>query len=561
VAVVGEPLGMHPSASADVQVLSGPGGMCRRMISWVRTNSGRPTSTSWAAALAGSGVPGAIGPSQSVCMLPPSPSLQTLSSTRMSRFHHASGTVLCTERLSLPPGASPCDTLCAVTEHSEIRYARSGDVHIAYQVFGQGPLNLLLFFSGTASIDSLDDEPSLSRFHGRLASFSQLIRFDCRGLGLSDPLAPHGPPALEQWVEDAVAVMDAAGAPSAALFADSNATSRAILLTTTHPDRVSQLVIVNGTARLTRAPDYPFGVPRDLVDRFLEVVTDPDAVEGGFDDLALLAPSNQEDPAFRAWWIRAGRRGASPSTAAAILRMETDADVRELLPLIRVPTLVLHRRDSQAISAAHGRYLAEHIPGATYVELGGRDSLYWVGDTDVLLAEIEEFLTGARRPPEPDRVLATVLFSDIVRSTAQATAMGDRAWHDRLDAHDAMVRRQLERFGGREVKTTGDGFLATFDGPARAIRCGCAMRDGARQLGVEVRVGLHAGEVELRGQDVAGITVHTGARVAALAGAGEILVTRTITDLVAGAGIEFEDRGEQDLNDVLGKWRLFAVRV
>lgn len=442
-----------------------------------------------------------------------------------------------------------------------MRYARSGDSHVAYQVLGQGQLDLLLFFASNASIDSMDEESALVRFNRRLESFSRLIRFDCRGLGLSDPLALSELPALEQWIEDAIGVLDAVGVQSAALLADMDAAAKAIMMTATHPDRVSQLVIVNGTARMTAAPDYPFGVPRDVLDQFIEDVTHPDALQDGFDDLALFAPSVGDDPAFRAWWVRAGRRSASPSTAQAMLRMDILTDVRELLPLIRVPTLVLHRRDCQTINAAHGRYLAEHIPGATYVELPGRDSLYWVGETDAMLAEIEEFLTGTRQPPEPDRVLATVLFSDIVDSTAQASAMGDRAWRDRLDAHDAMVRRQLARFRGNEVKTTGDGFFATFDGPARAIQCGCAMRDGAQQLGVEVRVGLHTGEVELRGDDIAGIAVHIGARVAALAGAREVLVSRTVTDLVAGAGIEFEDRGERELKGVPGTWRVYAVRV
>ncbi len=447
-----------------------------------------------------------------------------------------------------------------MTDDRDVRYARSGDTHIAYQVLGHGELDLLHFFASNASIDSMDEEPALLRFHKRLESFSRLIRFDCRGLGLSDPLALSELPALEQWVDDAIGVLDAVGVQSVAVLVDMEASAKAIMMTATHPDRVSQLVIVNGTARVAAAPDYPFGVPRDVIDRFLEVVTRPDALQEGFDDLALFAPSVAADPAFRSWWVRAGRRSASPSTAQAKMRTSNLADVRELLPLIRVPTLVLHRRDCPTITSAHGRYLAEHIPDATYVELPGRDSLYWVGETDGMLAEIEEFLTGTRQPPEPDRVLATVLFSDIVDSTAQASAMGDRAWRDRLDAHDAMVRRQLGRFRGTEVKMTGDGFFASFEGPARAIQCACAIRDGAQQLGVAVRVGLHTGEVELRGDDIAGIAVHIGARVAAIAEAGEVLVSRTVTDLVAGAGIEFDDRGERELKGVPGTWRVFAVR-
>lgn len=441
------------------------------------------------------------------------------------------------------------------------RYASSGDVHIAYQVLGQRPLDLLLFTAANVSIDSMDEEPALVRFHDRLLTFSRLIRFDSRGLGLSDPLAQSELPALEQWVDDAVAVLDAVGVRSAAVLVDLDSASKAIMLAATHPDRVSRLVIINGTARVQAAPDYPFGVPAEVLDMFLGAVTKPDAVEEGFDDLALFAPSVQDDPAFRSWWVRAGRRSASPSTARAILRMHFLADVRELLPLVRAPVLVVHRGDCLTIRSEHGRYLAEHIPDASYLELPGQDSLYWVGATEEMLAEIEQFLTGTSQAPEPDRVLATVLFTDIVGSTGQASAMGDRAWRDRLDSHDAMVRRQLERFRGKEVNTTGDGFLATFDGPARAIQCACALRDGAQQLGVVVRVGLHSGEVELRGDDIAGISVHIGARVVAIAEPGEVLVSRTVADLVAGAGIEFDDRGERELKGVPGSWRVYAVRA
>lgn len=446
-----------------------------------------------------------------------------------------------------------------MTEAREIQYARCGDVHIAYQVLGQSQPALLLFFASNVSIDSMDDEPALRRFQERLAAFSRLIRFDCRGLGLSDPLAPDAVTAMEQWVDDAVGILDAADIKSAALLADLSAAPRAIMMAATHPERVNRLIIVNGTARVVAAPDYSCGVPREIIDLFVEAVTDPGAAQNGFDDLALFAPSALDDPTFRAWWVRAGRRGASPSTARSLFQMENLADVRELLPLIRVPTLVVHRSGARTIRAGHGRYLAEHVAGASYVELGGEDSLFWVGETDELLAQIEEFLTGASSAPEPNRVLATVLFSDIVDSTAQASAMGDEAWRDRLDAHDAMVRRQLIRFRGVEVKTTGDGFLASFDGPNRGIQCARAMADGAQQLGLQIRAGLHAGEVEIRGDDIAGIAVHIAARVAALAGAGEVLVSRTVTDLVAGAGVGFTDRGEHTLKGVPGTWGLFAV--
>ncbi len=447
-----------------------------------------------------------------------------------------------------------------MVEQGEIRYAMNGDVHIAYQTLGEGPLDLLLLSGVNVSIDSMEDEPSMARFHRRLASFSRLIRFDRRGLGLSDPVSPTTPPTLEQWAQDALSVMDAVGSESSAVLSSASS-PEALLMAASHPKRVSHLVLLNSSARVLRASDYPFGIPEPIVDRYVETVIRADAVEQGVDDLATMNPSVAGDQAFRDWWVRAGRRGASPAMARAVMRTNWYSDMRSLLPLIQVPTLVLHRRGFQVLTTEHGRYLADHIPGARYVELPGSDALYWIGDTDQMLAEIEEFLTGTQHPPDPDRVLATVLFTDIVDSTAQATAMGDRAWRDQLDRHDTMVRRQLERFRGREIKTTGDGFLAVFDGPARAIHCGTAIRDGATQLGIDVRAGVHTGEMELRGDDIGGVTVHIGARVAALAGAGDVLVSRTVTDLVVGSGIQFEDRGDHELKGVPGSWRLFAVRA
>lgn len=440
----------------------------------------------------------------------------------------------------------------------ETGYARSGDASIAFQVVGGGPRDLLMLLGGNISIDSMEDEPSMARFYRRLASSARLIRFDRRGVGLSDPVVPSDPPTIEQLVEDALAVLDAADSQSAACFSDGPC-SEAIVMGATHPDRVNRLILLNATARLLRDSDYLIGVPEELVTGFLDTVTKPDAVEQGVDDLAVLNPSVADDVSFRAWWVRAGRRGASPAVARAILRVKWSADVRPLLPQVHIPTLVLHRRDYRIVGTEHGRYLADHIPGALYRELPGRDSLYWVGETEEMLEEIEEFLTGARRAPEPNRVLVTVLFTDIVESTAQASALGDRVWRDRLDRHDAMVRRQLERFQGREIKTIGDGFLATFDGPARAIQCACAIRDGATQLGIEVRAGLHTGEVELLGDDVGGMTVNIGARVAALAGPSEVLVSRTVADLVVGSGLGFTERGQHELKGVPGTWTILAV--
>lgn len=441
----------------------------------------------------------------------------------------------------------------------EIRYAKDGDVYIAYHVLGVDAPDLLAFSSALLPIDSMNDEPSLARFHNRLASFRRLIRFDERGVGLSDSVTPSNPPTLEQWMQNALAVMDAAGSERAAVFAPRDSSLEAILLAATHPDRVSELIFVNGTARVARADDYPVGVPQRVLDRFLETNMEPDAVERGLDMLLQFAPSVAGDGAFRAWWNRAGNRGAGPATARLIDRVRVQADVRALLPLLSVPTLVLHRSDNAVIRAGHGHYLAEHIPHAKYVELPGADDLYWVGDTDEMLDEIEEFLTGARHGPEPDRVLATVMFTDIVGSTDHLAEVGDRRWRDLLDLHDAAVRRQLERFRGREIKMTGDGVLATFDGPARAVLCALAIRDAVGQLGLQVRAGVHIGEVEVRGDDVGGMAIHIAARVAALAGPREVLISLTVVDIIVGSGIETTDHGEHVLKGVPGTWRLFAA--
>jgi class 3 adenylate cyclase len=328
------------------------------------------------------------------------------------------------------------------------------------------------------------------------------------------------------------------------------------MVAASHPERIGSLVIVNGTSRLSWAEDYAIGRSQ-LFD--LQSV-DPAAFSAAHNEwLSSVAPNAMGNPAFVDWWTRARNRFASPAMHKAIFNVIGRADARDLLAVIQAPTLVIHRRDLKWVPAAHGRYIAERVDNAKYVELPGADYLYWMGETSAMLDEIEEFLTGTRSASQPDRVLATVLFTDIVSSTAQASSMGDRAWHDRIDAHDAMVRRQMERFRGREVKSTGDGFLATFDGPARAIECACAIRDGARQLGMEVRVGLHSGEVDLRGDDIGGITVNIAARVTALGRPGNVVVSRTVTDLVAGSRFEFEDFGEHELKGVPGTWKLFSV--
>jgi class 3 adenylate cyclase len=464
-----------------------------------------------------------------------------------------------------------------VPEASPIRFAKTGDgTHIAYQVLGEGPLDVLAFSMALVPIDMVDDEPSLARFQRRLASFGRLIRFDTRGVGLSDPVSPSSPPTLEQWVDDALAVLDAAGSKRAAVFSPGSPV--ALLLAASHPERVSGLVFVNGSARAASAPDYPIGFPLEALDSFLdsamqafegegpaeevlaeiEATLQPDASEQGFDILTVVAPTMLGNEEFRRWWDRAGQRGASPATARALIRVFFEADIRQILPLIQAPTLIMHRKDNLFVPVEHGRYLAAHIPNATYVELPGADNLYWVGD-DRVLDDTEEFLTGVRHGPDPDRLLAAVLFTDIVGSTARIVEVGERRWRDLLERHDAAVRRQLERFGGHEVQTTGDGMLATFDGPARSVYCACAIRDAAGQLGLEIRAGIHAGEIEVRGKNVGGLAVHIAARVAALAGPRQVLASSTVKDLVAGSRIGFEDSGSHLLKGVPDEWRLFSV--
>ena len=443
------------------------------------------------------------------------------------------------------------------------QYARTGDgAHIAYQVTGSGPLDIVELSSGpvSLSIDSTNDQPEWRRYVERLGKFSRLIRLDVRGLGLSDPLPSESGLTLEERVADVLSVLDDVGSDEAAVLTATPGGYAAMLLAAAHPTRVRALVLIHPMARVLRDLDYPWGATADRFDAVLAQHFEPGEHDDGGDEVALLAPSKASDGAFREWWDKAARRGASPATARRQFAMLRDLDMRSILPMITAPTLVLQRRDNQFVLAGHSRYVAEHIPGAKYVELAGADHVPWLGDTDALVDEIEEFLTGSRPLPEPDRRLATVLFSDIVDSSAQATALGDRRWHQRLDGHDAMVRHQLERFGGQEIKTTGDGFLAIFDSPARSIRCATAIRDGARQLGIEVRVGLHTGEIETHGADIRGVTVNIAARVSALAGAGEVLVSRTVTDLVAGSGIAFADRGKHELKGIPGAWRLWAVK-
>jgi class 3 adenylate cyclase len=448
-----------------------------------------------------------------------------------------------------------------VAPGTRTRYAKSGDVDIAYQVFGDGPLDLLMYTGSSVPIDCMDDEPSLARVQRRLATFSRLLRFDRRGVGLSDRGSPMTPPTSEQWAQDGLAVMDAVGSERAAVFAPFSNSPEGILLAAKSPERVSHLIVVNGAARALWAPDYPMGVPQSVADLALQLTAESDAIEQGYDNLALLAPSVADDPGFRAWWNRSGNLGATPAMARAFLERVLRTDVRHLLSEVSVPTLIIHRANVPLEGVGHGRYLAEHIPGAKYVELPGTDTFYWVGDTAAMLDEIEAFLTGVRGGSGADRVLATVLFTDIVGSTDRAAKLGDLRWRDVLDRHDMSVRTQIERFRGRVVKTVGDGVVATFDSPGRAIECALAVRETLRAFDIEVRAGIHAGEIEVRGDDVAGITVHIASRVSARARPGEVLVSSTVKDLVAGSQVGFAERGEHELKGVPGTWKLFTVEA
>lgn len=439
------------------------------------------------------------------------------------------------------------------------RYASCGEIDIAYQVFGDGPIDLLVLPGPLIPIDCVDLEPSMYRFHRRLASFCRVIRFDQRGIGLSSRVASLDMLGPESWAQDAIAVMNAAGCERATIFAPGFTSLAGVVLASEHSDRVNSLVIANGAARTLRSPDYPIGTDLDDADRFTTVGMEPDAVEQGFDMLGIIAPSVAGDAAFRSWWDMAGNRAASPSMARAFINKIREGDVRDRLPLVAVPTLILHRDNPDFSPVGHAHYLAEHIPGSRLVELPGRDALYWVGDTAPVLDEIEEFITGVRGVSDAERLLTTIVFTDIVGSTERAAVLGDHRWRDLLDNHDTLVRRELQRFGGREVNTAGDGFVATFSSPSAALACADTIVDVVRVLGIEVRVGIHAGEVEVRGKDVAGMAVHIGARVAALARPSEVLVSSTLRDIVTGSRHRFGDRGETALKGVPGQWRLYSL--
>ena len=443
-----------------------------------------------------------------------------------------------------------------VADQPATAYARSGSVSIAYQVVGDGPLDLVFVPGWVSHLESGWEEPLLARFRRRLASFSRLIMFDKRGTGMSDRVPEANLPTLEERMDDVRAVMDAAGSKRAALFGQSEGASMSILFAATYPERTAALVTFGAFACRVWSPDYPWAPTPEQRQRFFDLIENG---WGGEVDVSDLAPSMAHDEGFRRRQSTYMRLSASPGAALALARMNTEIDVRAVLPAIRVPTLVLHRTGDRDANIEEGRYIAGRIPGARFIELSGQDHMPHVGDQDQVVDEVEEFLTGIRPAPDPDRVLATVLFTDIVGSTQRAASLGDRAWRDLLEQHHALVRRELARFRGNEVDTAGDGFFATFDGPARAVRCAAAIRDRLKESGLEVRAGVHTGECERMGDNIGGLGVHIGARVAALAGAGEVLASSTVKDLVAGSGIVFEDRGQHSLKGVPGEWRLFRV--
>lgn len=437
-------------------------------------------------------------------------------------------------------------------------YIRTAGGYVGYQVFGDGPRDLLFVSNWGTNLDAMWEEPALAHFLHRLARIGRVICFDKRGSGISDPVPLAALPTLEEWMDDARVALDAAGSEQVAVVGDTEGGPMSMLLAATYPERMSALVLLNTFARWRRAPDYPIGMPeptwQELLARYERHWGQDPAM------LALTAPSVADDPRWQEWFTRYQRLSMPPGAATQMYRWVTQVDVRAVLPSISAPTLVLHRRDNAHYRLAFGRYLAEHVPGARLVELPGADCYpFYTPAGDAVLDELEEFLTGTRQQLPTERELATVLFTDIVDSTDLAARLGDARWVELRAAHDELVRRHLAAFRGREVATTGDGFLATFDGPARAVNCATRVRDAVRALGLEIRAGLHTGEIERLGDDVAGLAVHLAARIAATAGSGEVLVSGTVTELVVGSGIEFEDRGSHRLKGVPGERRLYAV--
>jgi class 3 adenylate cyclase/pimeloyl-ACP methyl ester carboxylesterase len=440
---------------------------------------------------------------------------------------------------------------------AETRYTKSGDVHIAYQVVGGGPLNVVFVPGFVSNVDASWRSPSRARFYRRLASFSRLILFDKRGTGLSDRASQVF--TLEQRMEDMLAVMDAAACDRAVLFGISEGGPMSILFAATYPDRTEALIMYGSYARRSWAGDYPYGWRQAEWDTMLNNIANHWGTPLGM-DLNVWAPSIVGDEHAAQEMATYMRSAASPGAVRAVMEMNREIDVRHVLHAVQVPALVLHRTGDRHIRVEQGRDMASGLPNARFVELEGDDHIPWIGHSDAILDEVQEFLTGARQGPDLNRVFATILFTDIVASTETASRLGDRAWRELIEQHHAVGRRELARFRGREIRSTGDGLLAVFDGPVRAIHCARALVEAVRPLGIDIRAGVHAGEIELVGEDVAGIAVHVGARVASLARSSEVLVSSTVKDLVAGSGHEFDSRGTHTLKGVEGSWELFAVR-
>jgi class 3 adenylate cyclase len=437
----------------------------------------------------------------------------------------------------------------------ETRYARSGDVHIAYQVFGSGPIDLVLIPGYITHVELAWEHEPAARVLERLGSFARVITFDRRGSGLSDRVAEA--PTLEERMDDVRAVMDAASCERAALLGISEGVTMGILFAATYPDRAQALVCTGGMARSTYAEDYPWASPAEALYESAIELMGPTWGDGSMVEIA--APSHADNPATRAFLAKMQRATASPGMIGELVQMFIDLDVRDIVPTVQVPALVLHRTRDRLVNIGNGRWLAEHLPNARLVEFDGDDHVFWYEGTEEWLGEIEEFLTGSRAAPEPDRILATVLFTDIVDSTKTASELGDREWRRLLQEHYELVRDSFERWRGREVKSIGDGFLAVFDGPARGVRCAREIIDTSRTAGVHVRAGLHTGECEVVADDIGGIAVHIAARVSALAGPDQVLTSRTVRDLVAGSGIEFDPRGRHVLKGVPDEWDIMEV--
>jgi pimeloyl-ACP methyl ester carboxylesterase len=437
----------------------------------------------------------------------------------------------------------------------ETRYAKVGALSIAYQVIGEGPIDVALDVWWFNNVDAQWDVPPLARLLRRFGAFGRVIVFDKRGLGLSDPVALSDLPSLERWMDDLLAVLEDTGTERVALVGGNGGGLMPMLFAATYPDRVSSLVLVDAFPGITGDEDSPAGISPDEIERRIASFRD----WGHGNILRAMAPTAAEEPGLQEVFARYERASVSPGAVLAMMRWVYAIDLRDILPMIRVPTLVLHRRDDERIRPGLGRYIAEHVPNARFVEIPGVDAFMWAGEQELIVDEIQEFLTGVRPQAMPDRVLATVLFTDIVGSTERAADIGDRRWRSLLDAHNSVVRGHIERARGRVIETKGDGFVATFDGPARAVLAARDICRDVERLGIEVRTGLHTGEIELIGDDIGGIAVHIAARIMAMAGAGEVLVSSTVKDLVAGSGLRFEDRGARSLKGVPGEWRLYAA--